>query len=163
MIVRVLLAVDSPTHRRRLRAAFQQPDVVVDSIRASSRLWERISRESGDLIVVSESLIPEPVAETIGMLGNLPGTPWVVVVSDKDDPEEHAALLGAGCDTVLYTALSAEALQEVVDTLLDKRRGAGARGRGLGEHHAFLRERGAGLDPGLGRNPLSLVLRGDGP
>lgn len=121
MLLRVLLAVDRAEQRKRLRKALSQPDVVVETVTGRNRLWERISTATCDVIVVSESLIPEPVAETVALLQELPESPGVVVVSEAEPPLEHAALLAAGVGAVVYADLPEDTLQGVLAAILEKR------------------------------------------
>ena len=122
MLMRVLLVCDVTALRRKLEKALTQRDVLIEFVRKEEGLWERISRESSDLVVVTESLIPEPKTDSIAMLSELPDTPWVVALVQKEDAEQRAALLSAGCEAVLNPGLPMRQLRDVFDTLLDKRR-----------------------------------------
>ncbi len=121
MLIRVLLAIDKPKLQKDLQTLLSQQDVIVDTISRKSQLLKRISRENCDLIIISQSLIPEPVFDTINLLQQLPDSPGIVVMSAEEDPEERAQFLAAGCDAVLYSGLSHESLQAVVNTILAKR------------------------------------------
>ena len=121
MLIRVLLAVDKPKFKKSLLTLFSQQDVIVDTISRRAQLLKRISRENCDLVIISQSLIPQPVFDTINLIQQLPDSPGIVVISAKEDPEERAKFLAAGCDAVLFAGLSDESLQDVVDTILAKR------------------------------------------
>ena len=121
MLIRVLLAVDKPKLQKNLQTLFSQQDVIVDTINRKAQLLKRISRENCDLVIISQSLIPNPVFDTINLLQQLPDSPGIVVISEKEDSEERAKYLAAGCDAVLFAGLSDESLQDVVDTILAKR------------------------------------------
>jgi len=123
MIVRVILAIDKIKLQRQLLKLISQHDVIVETVRGKTHLLERISRESSDLIIISQSLIPEPKLNSVNLLRQLPDSPGVVIISDKEDPEERAQFLAAGCDAVLYAGLSMEILEEVFTTILEKRSG----------------------------------------
>jgi len=120
MLIRVILAVDKLKLQRQLHKLITQHDVIVDSIRGKVLSLERISRESSDLIIISRSLIPEPAIDTINLLQQLPDSPRVVIISNKEDSEERAKLLAAGCDVVLYSGLSSKRFQDVLSTILIK-------------------------------------------
>jgi DNA-binding NtrC family response regulator len=122
MLIRILLAIDKPKLQRDLHTFFSQRDVIVDTISRKTQLLERISRESCDLVIISQPLIPKPVFDTIHLLQQLPDSPGIVVMSAKEDPEERAQFLAAGCDAVLYASLSDERLRDVFDTILTKKR-----------------------------------------
>jgi len=132
MIARVVPAVKEPALARELCRALTQPDVIVHALKGKTRLWERAARETCDLIIVSQSLIPQPAAETIRLLRELPDSPQVVVLSDREDPEERASFLAAGCEAVLSRELPAETLRGVINATLDRRRELAARGFAIG-------------------------------
>ncbi len=121
MLIHVLLAVDKPKLQKNLQTLFSQQDVIIDTISKKNHLLNRISRENCDLLIISKSLIPKPVFDTINLIQQLPDSPGIVVISEKEDPEERAKFLAAGCDAVLFAGLSDESLQDVVDTILAKR------------------------------------------
>jgi len=121
MLSRVLVLADRPVLKKELTVALEAGDVIVDSIRGRARLWERVSRENADLILVSLALIPEPATDTIRMFRELPDSPLVAVLVDREDPDLRVALLSAGCDAVLNAGLPAEQHARVVSTLLEKR------------------------------------------
>jgi len=121
MLIRVLLVMDKSKLQKNVHTLLTQKDVIVETVSKKSQLMERIPRENCDLIIISKSLIPEPVFDTLNVLQQLPDAPGIVVISPKEDPEERAQFLAAGCDAVLYAGLSAERLYNVLDTMLTKR------------------------------------------
>ena len=121
MLSRVILVVDRPILKKELTQAIAAPDVIVDSIRSRQRLWERVSRENADLILVSLALVPEPAVDSICLFRELPDSPLVAVLVDEEDPEMRVSLMSAGCDAVLYAGLPAEQHARVVESLLLKR------------------------------------------
>lgn len=121
MLIRVLLAIDKPRLQKDLRALLSQKDVIIDTVGKKSHLLECISRENCDLIIISRSFIPKPVFNTITLIQQLPDSPGIVIISAREDPEERAQFLAAGCDAVIYSGLSDERLQEVFYTIIAKR------------------------------------------
>ena len=121
MLTRVVLAVPDAELRRRVRRMLPQDDVVVETVRGQRHLWERAARKSGDLLVAMKSVIPDPLGDSIALFQDLPESPAIVVISDNEDTEEHAELLAAGCDMVLYTGLPDESLSDALVAILDKR------------------------------------------
>ena len=113
MLARVLLLVNQPALRKKLYKSIWDHDIVVETIRGKTRLWERLSHESADLIVK--------------LLRDLPDSPNVVVLSEREDPEERVRLLSAGCDAVLNTNLPGEQQGEVIKALLEKRQDLAAK------------------------------------
>lgn len=121
MIVRTIIAIDKPKLQKQLQKLISQHDVILDVIKGKTHLLERISRESNDLIIISQSLIPEPFLGTINLLRQLPDSPGVVVMSDRENSEDRAQFLAAGCDAVLYSGLSTMRLQGVIATIVERR------------------------------------------
>jgi two-component system response regulator AtoC len=136
MLARVILAVDNPPLRTKLRRLISQPDVIVETLRQRGLLWDRITRMSCDLIVVSRSLVPDPAPDAISLLRHMPDAPGVVIISDHEDPEERANFLVAGCDSVVFTALSNEKLRDVLAAILSKRREQAQKGLAARRHLA---------------------------
>jgi len=82
MLTRVVLGISDSVLRRRLRGLLERAqDTVVEALTGKARLWERATRESCDVLVVSESAIPEPVAASIQLPHDTPSSPAVVVIS----------------------------------------------------------------------------------
>ena len=52
MLIRVLLAVDPPAVRRRLARLIRAPGVEVAEISVKTPLWERLTREEADIVVL---------------------------------------------------------------------------------------------------------------
>ena len=120
MLLRVVAAVDDPSLERRLAKVLRQPDLILEPAGGDDP-WQSALRVGGDFIIVSLSLLPRPLHESVAALRRLPDAPSVVVMSEHEDPVERATLLAAGCDAVLHAGLPAEVLQDVLITLLLKR------------------------------------------
>lgn len=121
MLSRILLILENPVLRKQLKALLKGEDVILEVIKSSQRLWERLSKESGDLVIVSRNIIPEPAEDTIRLIKDSPETPDVVITTDHDDPKERARLLAAGCEAVLFDHLPGEMFRDVLVTLIKKR------------------------------------------
>ena len=85
-------------------------------------IWQKVVRSCGDIIVISESLIPGPSDMGIAILNDLPENPTTVVLHDRDSSEEFAQLVAAGADVVLYSGTSKKSLTEAIETTLESRR-----------------------------------------
>jgi len=121
MLTRVVVAIAKASLARQVHQALRRDDVLVETVKGTRKLWERISRKSADVIVLGRSVIPEPQTEMISTLRGLPDSPTVIVLSEKDSAEQRARLLAAGCDAVLNERLSAEALRDVFTAFIEKR------------------------------------------
>jgi len=120
MLLRIILAVDTPPLRKTLRRLLSGKQLVVETVRMGKHAWERVARMSGDVIIVSESMIPDPLEDSLALMQNLPETRSIVAVTGSEDPERQADLLAAGCDMVLYSGLASESLSDVLETVLEK-------------------------------------------
>ncbi|MEO6711112.1 MAG: sigma-54 dependent transcriptional regulator [Planctomycetota bacterium] len=133
MLSRILLALDDPALLRRLRRALVLPDVLVEVLNSRAEIGPELARHSGDLLLVSRSLLPEPATGSIQELRALPEAPDVVVLTRAEDGEDRARLLAAGAQSVLFAHLSPPTLREVLTTILARREELEARGgRALG-------------------------------
>ncbi len=122
MLIRITLAVSDPALSQRLSSHLARPDIIIETPRARKDLWDRIAREPADVVIISQSLLPNPLHERLDQLQNHPDSPAVVALTDTADPEEHAKLLAAGSDAVLFAGLAVEQVRDVIETMLEKRR-----------------------------------------
>ncbi|MFT7640178.1 MAG: DNA-binding NtrC family response regulator [Pirellulaceae bacterium] len=121
MLARILLATSSEAIQSRFRQLSDRPDTIVEVAKGDASLWETVSRENFDLVVVSRSLIGASASETVSSLRTLPESPDIVVLCEQEDPEERASLLAAGCLSVLYTGLPNDMLQEALYAAVERR------------------------------------------
>ena len=121
MLARIILAVDSSAVQSRFRQIVDRQDVVTEVVQGGEGFWETVSRENFDLIIVSRDMIGAPASETVNSLRTLPDSPDVVVLCEEENPEERAALLAAGCLSVLYTGLPNGMLEDAISAILQRR------------------------------------------
>ena len=87
MLMRLLLAVDDPKARRRLQKLLSKKDVDIHAVKEKSPQWEDLVRQTADMLVVSQSLIPDPIEQHIAQIGELSNSLGIVVLMDREDPE----------------------------------------------------------------------------
>jgi two-component system response regulator AtoC len=121
-MIRLALAIKDRALQRYLDKKFQDTDVRVKSFGHLKAPWQEVIRSCGDIIVISESLIPPPTESGISMLNELPENPTTVVLHESDSSEEHAKLVAEGADVVLYTCISKKSLVEAIESTLESRR-----------------------------------------
>jgi two-component system response regulator AtoC len=121
MLLRVFLAVKDPGLRRRMERLLDRRELEVLPLAGDGVLWERLLREEADLIVLHKSLVPESIIDLTASVRNLPGHPDLVVLVDKENARDRAALLSAGCLAVLYLGLGDGPLQEAMLAILNRR------------------------------------------
>ena len=122
MLIRLVLAIKQKDLQRHLERKFSLYDVRVECFGAAQDIWQKVVRSCGDIIVISESLIPGPSDTGIAILNDLPENPTTVVLHDRDSSEVSAQLVAAGADVVLYAGTSKKSLTEAIETTLESRR-----------------------------------------
>ena len=123
MLLRVILAVENPQLRKRLQELLSDADVLVESVRGKKHLLERAAHRSGDVIIAELSVVAEHLDGSIALIRELPESPTLIVLTDREDAEHQAEVLTAGCDVVLYSGLPEETLTDALKAVLDKRQG----------------------------------------
>lgn len=117
MLVRVLLAVEEPALRVRLERLLRRRGILRIESASRRTLRDRLARQDVDLVVAGRDALPGSPAEIVTELRRLPEQPELVVVDARDDPEERASLLAAGCLAVIHPRVTDETLAETVLTL----------------------------------------------
>ena len=121
MLIHIVIAVGEAELRRRFQQLLAQPDVVVNAVQDVVRLWETVSRESFDIAIIGRALMSAPAVEMVTSLRTLPDSPEVVVLCEREDAAERAALLGAGCLAILHTGLSDAVLKTSLSAMIQRR------------------------------------------
>ena len=123
MLIRLVLAIKNKKLQTYMENKFQQlDDIQVEACSDVKSPWQSVIRSCGDIIVISESFIPPQTESSIAMLNELPETPTTVVLHHSDSSEEHAQLVAAGADVVLYDGISRKSLIEAIESTLESRR-----------------------------------------
>ncbi|MCU0724290.1 MAG: sigma-54 dependent transcriptional regulator [Planctomycetes bacterium] len=121
MLIRITLAVDDRDLRRRLGSVLARPDILVQTPRVRKGLWPRILKDPCDVLLVGESMLPEPLRAGMEQLLLHPDTPASVVLAESADPVTHARFLADGCDAVLFAGLAEDHVRGVIEAMLEKR------------------------------------------
>jgi two-component system response regulator AtoC len=122
MIVRVVIALEDSKMLRDVSKELSKANVIVDRVGHSRTAWDQILRKGGDVVIVSESLVPEPFDKSMAYLNQLPEIPTTVVLTASDAAEDHADLLACACDTVLYSELPIPDLISAIEPTIESRR-----------------------------------------
>jgi len=123
MLIRLVLAIKQKGLQRYLEKEFAQSDnVKVESMGQVRGIWQKVVRSCGDIIAISNTLIPQPIDTGIAILNDLPENPTTIILHDSDSSEELAQLVAAGADVALYSGTSRKSLAEAIDTTLESRR-----------------------------------------
>jgi len=123
MLIRLIFSVKDNRLQELLEDKFSiVANVQVESFGHRKNPWQKVVQSCGDIIVISEGLIPQPVESGISVLNNLPENPTTVILHDFDSAEKQAQLVAAGADTVLYSGISPKSLTEAIEATLESRR-----------------------------------------
>jgi len=122
MLLRILLCAQPATVRRTLTRAFEAEGAVVTTAQSERDLWERLTRDEQDMVVLGRGVLPEPPEALIESIRRLPGGPDVVVVRPEENPEERARLLAAGALAALWERLPEPALVDAIRALTARHR-----------------------------------------
>ncbi|GAB4333420.1 MAG: sigma-54 dependent transcriptional regulator [Desulfobulbaceae bacterium] len=122
MLLRIALAITNGSLEKNLADRLNGSDVHIECFGRSPRPIQRINQSCADVIVISESLLPRPVDSGISMLNNLPENPTTVLLHELDSSHEHAELMAAGADVVLFSGVPLDVLVEAIDATLHSRR-----------------------------------------
>lgn len=122
MLLRLLFMADSELLRTRLSAIVETMDDVESAeAQVHGNFWDQVGEVPADLIVVSRSLLAEPVADTVASIRALSDVPDVVVLWETENPIERAKLLSAGCNAILQENLPDELMRDVLVSLSARR------------------------------------------
>jgi DNA-binding NtrC family response regulator len=121
MLVHALVGASPREHLRRLCSYVEEEDTLVASARTEQELWERLSRENYDLVIVDRSAFRNFSETDIAEIRELPDHPDVVVLCRDEDAEASAALQRAGCLGVIDLAVSDAVLRGTLRSLVQRR------------------------------------------
>jgi len=122
MLVRLAFVINNKKIEEVLESRFADTDVQVECYGQAKDPLQKVVQSCGDVIVISESLLPRPVESGIAMLNTLPETPTTIILHDHDSAKEHAQLMAAGADVVLYSKIPPDLLVEAIEATLESRR-----------------------------------------
>ena len=122
MLIRLSCAVKEKLLRRELARQMEDQDVQLRFFDRPRSPWQELTRSSADIILVSRGLIPKPIEASIAIVNQLPEKPILIILHDRDSPEEQANLMAAGADAVLFSGTPVNSLIEAIESTLESRR-----------------------------------------
>lgn len=122
MLTRLIFVLKNKELQEKLEENFSFSDIQVEGCGQRRNPWQKVVQSCADIIVISEAFIPRPIESGLAMLNNLPETPTTVIIHDSDSSEEHAKLMGAGADVVLYSGISLNSLVDAIEATIESRR-----------------------------------------
>jgi len=122
MLIRLVFVIEDRGLQQELVENFSRSDVQIECFGQEKNPLQKVVQSCGDVIVISDSLIPRPLESGIAVLNTLPENPTTVILNDFDSAKKHAQLMAAGADVVLFSKLPPNILIEAIDATLDSRR-----------------------------------------
>jgi two-component system, NtrC family, response regulator AtoC len=122
MLTRLIFALKDVGLQKLLEEKISMADVQIESFGHKKNPWQKVVQSCGDIIVISDLLIPQPVESGISTLNNLPENPTTVILHDVESSEKQAQLIAAGADAVLYSGISLKSLTDAIEATLESRR-----------------------------------------
>ena len=129
MLIRVVCAIKNKTLHANMERKLIHNNVQLKMCTTQKNPWMELVRSCGDVLVVSQSLIPRPIETSVAMLNHLPEQPTSIILHDQESSEAHAHLLAAGADVVLYAGIPLDSLIEAIESTLESRRQLDQMGR----------------------------------
>lgn len=121
MLVRLALAIEEKSLRQNLKRYLEKEDVLLECFEPKEGPWQRLVRSGADILIVSQSLMPRPVENSIAMLNELPEDPITVVLSGERSSDEQTGLVAAGADQVLFGGTAPKSLAEAILAVVESR------------------------------------------
>lgn len=122
MLIRVACALNEKKLLAELERRLSQMDVQLKIAREEKRPWDEMIRSCADIFIFSRKLIPKPVESNLSILNELPEKPVIILLNDRESPEENANLLATGADVVLYAGISFDSICEAIESTIESRR-----------------------------------------
>ncbi len=122
MLIRVVCAIKEKKLHADFKNRLSNFDVQLKMLENNKAQWQELVRSCADVFLVSKSLVPLPIESSVTLLNNLPEKPTTIILDDRESSEEHANLLAAGADVVLYSGISQDSLMEAIESTLEARR-----------------------------------------
>lgn len=122
MLIRLVLCLSDKTCQKELSRLLSDEDIVLECFDAKRSPWQKIIRGCADVVILSESLIPEPLGASLTMLNELPEAPTSVILCDGGTVNSQADLVAWGADLVLDAKVTSSSLAEAILAVIEARR-----------------------------------------
>jgi two-component system response regulator AtoC len=122
MRTRLIIALRDVELEQKLAEMATEQDTQVECYGRLGNPWQTIVQSCGDILVVEDCFVEKPLESGIATLNNLPENPTVVIAHSGDSPEQHAQLIAAGADVVLFTGISVQNFAEALVATLESHR-----------------------------------------
>ncbi|HOO78465.1 MAG TPA: sigma-54 dependent transcriptional regulator [bacterium] len=121
MLIRLSLCISEKELQDKLRNSLAESDVMLESFGHHRSPWQKVIRSCADIIVISESLLPQPLEMGIAMLNELPENPTTIIIHDDSSSEGQARLVAAGADLAIYSGVSLPNISNAIQSVIESR------------------------------------------
>lgn len=121
MLIRLGLCVENKQLQDNLKRRLDTLDIMLENYGQHRSAWQKVIRSCADIIVISESLIPQPLELGIAMLNELPENPTIIVIHDDNSSEGQARMVAAGADLAIFSGVSVQSISNAIQSLLEAR------------------------------------------
>ncbi|MBE0567924.1 MAG: sigma 54-interacting transcriptional regulator, partial [Krumholzibacteria bacterium] len=128
MLIRVLVAVRTVPLRDRLLGILSRLERVMPTAAEAGGappLWSSLHEGDLDMVLIERSRLPSDPGTWIAGVRALPEQPEVIVLTERENAAERAALLAAGGLAVLNAGLADADLESALAAFVARRRGEG--------------------------------------
>jgi len=122
MLIRVTCAISEEKLLPEIKDWLSQLDVQLKITKEKKKPWQEMIRSCADIFIISRKLIPKPIESNISTLNELPEKPVIIILNDRESPEEHANLLATGADVVLFSGIAFDSICEAIESTIESRR-----------------------------------------
>ncbi|MBL7115064.1 MAG: sigma-54-dependent Fis family transcriptional regulator [Kiritimatiellae bacterium] len=84
--------------------------------------WETTDKILSDILIVYQSVIPDPAEEYVRGIANSLNSPALIVLSNSDDAEILAGLCATGAEAALYSEISDDMMRDTICGIVEGRR-----------------------------------------
>ena len=120
MLTRVLFAPSGEAEYQKFARLLELDSIVVHPLAEGDSFWESLSLEAIDLVLASPKRMPKPESETISSIRALPDAPEIVLLTEKDEPEERAMFLASGALAVINTSVAPVMIEQELASLIER-------------------------------------------
>jgi len=118
----MVLALANESLEKSLEHGIAMTDIEIEGVSKYADSWQRVVQSCADIIVISESVLPEPVESGIGVLTSLPEGPTTVILHNDDSTDVQASFIAAGAHSALYSGISEKRLTSALEATVEARR-----------------------------------------
>ncbi|MBN1256802.1 MAG: sigma-54-dependent Fis family transcriptional regulator [Planctomycetes bacterium] len=122
MLIRILISISDAQLHRQIRRLLQQSDAVLVDIPLASDPLTQATANTCDLMVMQIDTLDEKMHQLALEMAELPDNPWLILITDSEDPFERTEFLASGGLAVLPMAVGAEQIVAVLEEMIDKRK-----------------------------------------